>query len=67
MEVAPKDVEEKPPLTNDELDGIYRMLCRDGGRLDGGPQFYEGQPVYPMWSTVSEEEERLLRDWWLTE
>lgn len=61
-EFAPQSAQEKPPLTNAELDGIYLMLCREGGRLDGGPQFYEGRPVYPMWSTVSEEEERLLRD-----
>lgn len=61
-EFAPQIVQEKPPLTNAELDGIYRMLCRDGGRIDGGPQFYEGRPVYPMWSRVSEEEKRLLRD-----
>lgn len=62
MEVAPEDVVEKQSLTNAELDGIYWMLCREGGRVNRGLQFYERRPVYPMWSTVSEEEERLLRD-----
>lgn len=61
-EFAPQKVEKKPPLTNAELDGIYQMLCREGGRLDGGPQSYEGRPVYPMWSTAPEEVERLLCD-----
>ena len=50
----------KPPLSDDELDGIYRMLCREGGSVDGGPQYFEGRPVYPMWSTIKEETERLL-------
>lgn len=55
-------LEGKPPLSDEELDGIYRMLCREGGRVDGEPQYFEGRPVYPMWILVDGETERLLRN-----